>query len=184
MFGTFVEVGGASYSANQKAKAVCKVRDMTGVSHNVHVYQGKGFLPGPQNINQRYEFTLSTFQGSYQGQPYTGYSGFWNGQAQNAPQQQQAPQQAPQGPQQQAQQPKQANGSADMIKARSMGLAYAKDLVVADASLDLDTLFPLAEQCTAFIVSGTVPPMQVPGTWSPDDLPEGAPAGEETPWES
>ena len=89
IFGTFTEVGGVEYTSQQKAKAICKIRDTTGVEHKVHIYQGTGQLPTTENLNRRYQFTLSTFQGNYQGLPYTGYSGFWNNNAQvnqNVPQ--------------------------------------------------------------------------------------------------
>lgn len=103
MFGIFIEVGGVQYTQNQKAKSVCKIRDDTGVEHKAHLYQGTGQLPTPAQLNQRCQFSLSTFQGSYQGKPYTGYSGFWNSQAQvgqqNAPQAPPQPAPAPNVPQ-------------------------------------------------------------------------------------
>ena len=77
MPGVFTEIGGCQYTANQKAKAVCKVRDDTGVEHKVHIYQGKGELPTPQCLEQRYNFNLSMFKGTGQNGPYTGCSGFW-----------------------------------------------------------------------------------------------------------
>jgi len=82
MFGVFTEIGGATTTSNGKIKSLCKVRDDTGVMHNVHIYQGKGQLPSPQQLNQRYQFSLSTYRGYYQEQAYTGYSGFWNSTAQ------------------------------------------------------------------------------------------------------
>ena len=95
MFGVFTEIGGISYTQNQKAKSVCKITDDMGVMHSVHIYQGKGQLPGPQQAGLRYQFNLSTYQGSYQSKAYVGYSGFWNSQAQVAPPQN-APQATPQ----------------------------------------------------------------------------------------
>jgi len=104
IFGTFTEIGGVQYTPQQKAKAICKIRDTTGIEHKVHIYQGIGELPTPQNLNQRCQFTISTFQGNYKGQPYIGYSGFWNSNAQvaphntqQAPQATNSPQSAPQG---------------------------------------------------------------------------------------
>lgn len=82
MFGVFTDIGGLQYTPQRKAKAICKIRDDTNVEHTVHIYQGKGQLPGPEHFNQRCQFTLSTFQGNYQGKSYTGYSGFWNSDAQ------------------------------------------------------------------------------------------------------
>lgn len=78
MFGTFTEIGGLQYTPQQKAKAICKIRDDTGAEHNVHIYQGKGQLPSLQQFSQRCQFNISTFQGTYKNKPYTGYSGFWD----------------------------------------------------------------------------------------------------------
>lgn len=102
MFGTFMVIGGVQYTPNQKAKAICKIADDNGVSHNVHIHQGNGELPTTSCLQQRHAFSISTFQGNYQNKPYTGYSGFWNNKAKV---QQQAPSQPPQGPQQAAQVP-------------------------------------------------------------------------------
>ena len=66
MFGVFTEIGGTQFTPQQKAKAICKVTDDSGASHNVHIYQGTGQLPTLQNLNQRSQFSLSTFQGRYQ----------------------------------------------------------------------------------------------------------------------
>lgn len=103
MFGTFMEIGGVQYTQNQKAKAICKIVDDNGVSHKVHLHQGSGELPQPAQLQQRHAFSISTFQGNYQGTPYTGYSGFWNNKAQVNQQPRQAlpqPQQGPQPPRQ------------------------------------------------------------------------------------
>ena len=100
IFGTFTEIGGVQYTSQQKAKAICKVRDTTGVEHKVHIYQGTGQLPAPENLNQRHQFTLSTFQGTYENNPYTGYSGFWNNKARVN---QNTPQNSPQSPKPQQQ---------------------------------------------------------------------------------
>jgi hypothetical protein len=169
MQGTFVEIGGAQYTANQKAKAVCKVRDMTGVSHNVHVYKGKGFLPGPQNLNQRYEFSLSTFQGTYQGQPYTGYSGFWNANGQN----QQAP---PQHAQQQRQNPPQGNKSDPDARGK-----VRHGVVCAFIQSGQEVHIPLIEYWVNYIMTGEVT------SWNPENLPQGSPqdgppAGDDNPF--
>lgn len=109
MFGTFMEIGGVHFSDNQKAKTVCKIADDNGVSHKVHLYQGKGQLPTPAQLQQRHSFSISTFQGTFQGTPYTGYSGFWNNKAQVNQQSQPATQQstAPPQPQQGTQQARQ-----------------------------------------------------------------------------
>ncbi len=94
MLGTLTEVGGVTFTTNQKEKCLCKIRDDVGVLHNVHIHKGNGQLPMPAQLNQRLAFTLSTFQGSHDNKPYTGYSGFWNDKASVAQPSQPAPQQA------------------------------------------------------------------------------------------
>lgn len=98
MTGNFIEIGGTQFTPNQKAKAICKIRDTVGTSHNVHIYKGKGELPTQLNLGLTYQFNLSSFQGNYKGKPYTGYSGFWNDQTG-----QNTPQDTPTSPQQPAQ---------------------------------------------------------------------------------
>ncbi len=109
MFGILTEVGGVTTSSQGKPVCKCKITDDAGESHTVNIYQGKGQLPTPVQLNQRCQFNLSTYQGTYQNTPYTGYSGFWDSKTQVAqqtvggypklsPQGQQAPQQAAQRP--------------------------------------------------------------------------------------
>lgn len=106
MFGTFMEIGGVQYTQNQKAKAVCKIADDNGVSHKVHLHQGNGQLPTPAQLQQRHAFSLKTFQGTFEGGTYTGYSGFWKDKIQVNQQPQQGLPQPPQAPQQATQPPK------------------------------------------------------------------------------
>lgn len=96
MFGTFVEIGGVSLTQNQKQVCKCQIIDDNNEKHGVRLY---GTMPGTALLNQRQQFTLSTFQGVYQGATYTGYSGFWNDKVQVAPQNtQQVSQQVSQQP--------------------------------------------------------------------------------------
>ena len=120
MLGTFNEVGGVSYTQNQKQVCKCQITDDSGEKHLVRLY---GTMPGPALLNMRQEFSLSSYQGTNQrGQPYTGYSGFWNDRAQvnqvpanappapyQAPQAPQAPYQAPQQPAQRPNAPQRLN---------------------------------------------------------------------------
>lgn len=98
MFGTFNEIGGIALTQNQKQFCKCKIIDDNGEARQVRLY---GTMPGPALLNTRQQFTLSTFQGNYQGNPYTGYSGFWNNKAQVNQQQNysQSQQRQPQTPQ-------------------------------------------------------------------------------------
>jgi len=105
MLATFVEVGGVSFTANQKQVSKCQLKDDNGEQHIVRLY---GTMPLPTLLNTRQQFSLSSYQGTNQrGQPYTGFSGFWNdramvnqvpGQAPQAPQAPQPPAQAPNVP--------------------------------------------------------------------------------------
>ncbi len=105
MFGTFNEIGGVSFTQNQKPVCKCQIIDDAGEKHLVRLYNQDA--PMPTLVNMRQEFSLKSYQGQYQGQPYTGYSGFWNDRAQvNQAAPQTAPQasyNAPQNPQQPAQ---------------------------------------------------------------------------------
>lgn len=105
MFGTFNEIGGVSLNQNQKQVCKCQITDDVGEKHLVRLYNQN--MPTPALLNMRQQFTLSSYQGQTQkGQPYTGYSGFWDDRAQvnqvpaNAPP---APHTMPQSPQQPAQ---------------------------------------------------------------------------------
>ena len=99
MQGRIIELSGLSYNSNQKQMKKCKVTDTAGVSHKVTIYGNN--MPEEFALNQVSDFILSSYQGTYQGKQYTGYSGFWNGVSQNQ-QQQQPPHQAPPGFQQAA----------------------------------------------------------------------------------
>lgn len=107
MFGTFDEIGGVALTQNQKQVCKCKIRDDNNEGHLVRLY---GTMPTPALLNMRQEFSLSSYQGKnpQTGQPYTGFSGFWNDRAMvnqvpaNAPQ---APHTIPQTPQYRPQQP-------------------------------------------------------------------------------
>ena len=79
LFATFNDVGGVSYTQNQKPLSKCHLTDDSGEKHLVRLY---GTMPTPALNNMRQEFSLSSYQGkNQQGQPYTGYSGFWNDRA-------------------------------------------------------------------------------------------------------
>lgn len=96
MFGTFNEVGGVSFTQNQKQVCKCQIIDDNNEKHLVRLY---GTMPGPALLGQRQQFTLSTYSGkTQQGQPYTGYSGFWDDKAQVAPQNPQQPPSQPAQP--------------------------------------------------------------------------------------
>ena len=89
----------------------CQITDDNGEKHRIYIYNQN--MPATTLLNMRQQFTLSSFQGTnpQTGQPYTGYSGFWDDRAQvnqtapQAPAPPQAPYNAPQTPQQPAQRP-------------------------------------------------------------------------------
>ena len=84
MFGVITEFKGEGVNPkSQKPYKKVVIVDDVNVKHNVTL---RGSLPDVSILNQRVQFNLSSYQGTYEGQPYTGYSGFWNAQAQVAPQ--------------------------------------------------------------------------------------------------
>lgn len=121
MFATFTEIGGVELNKNQKQFCKCRIIDDDKVSHQVRLYGSA--MPAPTLLKMRQEFNLSYYTGTnpQTGQPYTGYSGFWNDRAEvnqvpanappapynapPAPQAPQAPYNAPQTPQPAPQQP-------------------------------------------------------------------------------
>ena len=96
MIGIFTEVGGGAYTPNQKLFCDCQVRDMAGEKHKVRLYVKESIPPGLQNMEC--SFSISAYDGEYQGKPYVGYSGFWNDKVVPRPQgSHQGPQTPPQG---------------------------------------------------------------------------------------
>ena len=80
MFATFNEIGGVSLNQNQKPVCKCQITDDNGEKHLVRLYNQN--MPTTALLNMRQQFTLSSYQGQTQkGQPYTGYSGFWDDRA-------------------------------------------------------------------------------------------------------
>ena len=70
---------GLAFTTNQAKYLSCKLVDDNGVEHKCRIYEGKGALPGQENLNKRLQFNLSSYKGTTQtGQSYTGYSGFWS----------------------------------------------------------------------------------------------------------
>jgi hypothetical protein len=78
MWATLNTWDGIAFTTNQAKYLSCKLTDDNGVEHKCRIYEGKGTLPGQENLEKRMEFSLSSYQGNYKGQPYTGYSGFWS----------------------------------------------------------------------------------------------------------
>lgn len=103
MFGTFSEIGGVELNQNKKQVCKCQITDDAGEKHLVRLYNQN--MPTLALLNMRQQFTLSLYQGNYQGTPYTGFSGFWDDRAQVNQPAPQAPQGVPQSPQQPAQRP-------------------------------------------------------------------------------
>ncbi len=108
MPGKIVEFKGEGI--NQTSGKPWKKVNIVDDNNEKHQVTLRGTLPGPEMIEQRAEFAISTFQGnSPQHGAYQGFSGFWNNDAQVQPSQysQQPPQQqGGQQPQQQASQPR------------------------------------------------------------------------------
>lgn len=89
MFGVIHEFKGEGMSDNKKPFKKVSIKDDAGELHNVTL---RGTLPDITLLNKRAAFNLSAFNGDYQGQPYIGYSGFWDSRAQVAQEAAQQPQ--------------------------------------------------------------------------------------------
>jgi len=153
MFGTFMEIGGVHYTQNQKAKAVCKIADDNGVSHKVHLHQGNGQLPTPANLQQRHAFSISTFQGTYQGNPYIGYSGFWNSKTKVNQTTQTDPPQPSQAPQQPRQDTKAPRNGRDISIERQAAFKAACEYA-GRSGLKAEQLIKVARAGHYFIETG------------------------------
>jgi len=106
MPGKIVEIKGEGVNQNSgKPWKKVNIMDDNNEKHQVTL---RGNLPGPEMIEQRADFAISTFQGnSPQHGTYQGFSGFWNNTAQVQPAQ------YSQAPPQQNQQPFQQGGQAN-----------------------------------------------------------------------
>lgn len=184
MFGVITEFSGEGVNPKSgKPWKKAKIRDDAGITHSVTL---RGELPLVTILNQRCEFSISTFKGTYQGQPYTGYSGFWQNQAQVKPQAQQNAQQASQPTPQAAGQAidkKEVDWDAkDLRVARENGLNNATKIICLlaeitkdDALLEVESVKRTASILVDYIyngIKGEAPILDTnskqPGTYSPE----------------
>lgn len=155
--------------SNQKGtlNAKCKLTDDQGMSHNVTLYTD---IPPISLLNTRHIFSLSSFDGNYNGKPYVGYSGFWQ---HNAGGQQQAPQQNyQQAPPRQAPPPQ-----GDLGNSIERQCAWKSACTVAASSSREFTLEETLRWAVAglkFIETGEMGPLVVQSDWV-ESLPQGAP---------
>lgn len=179
MFGTFIEIGGQTFTQNQKPTVKVKLADDQGVSHQVHLYGNN--LPDATWLNRRACFEVSAFDGQGQGGPYVGYQGFWQNNAQTNQQPAQRPQQPPQ-PRQPANAPP-ANKSVDwdakeLREHRGYALHDAVTILVTLAELNKNASLITAERALElselFLVyryngmAGMKAPATQPGDANPD----------------
>ena len=82
LFGILKELKGGGMTANNKPFAKVSITDDTGKTSNVKIY-GEA-LPQAQQIGQRLQWTISTYDYTYQGKAGVAFSGFWNNTAQVA----------------------------------------------------------------------------------------------------
>ncbi|KKM20651.1 hypothetical protein LCGC14_1643380 [marine sediment metagenome] len=181
MFGTFNEIGGVSLNQNQKQVCKCQITDDAGEKHLIRIYNQN--MPTPALLNMRQQFTLSSYQGQTQkGQPYTGFSGFWDDRAminQVPDNASQAPQDPPQAPQQ-APQPTNAPQNVQMRMPDTYAYPVTPETsrrmaraVVITAMLrsGRKPLLSYAEELVEFIVSGIDPSTQSNPDYIGDDPP-------------
>ena len=144
-----------AFTPNQAKYLSCKLRDDDGVEHKCRIYEGKGSLPGQENLNKRLEFSLSCYQGTtQQNQPYTGYSGFWSHGATTS-----APQNTQQAPSQPAQATNYQPPAQIQVKKEPDWDAIAEEKVrcnvlcaMLQGGITVD--YPEVLEHTAFIMSG------------------------------
>ena len=140
MFGTLTNLGQTKSGQKGNYQSV-RLKDDTGQERPVTVFQGQGQLLSPQNVGQRLQFSLKT----YQGKNGVGLSGYWNDKA-NVAQPQQAPQQYP-PPSKVAHD---SGNPEEKRKYKGMCLSYCKDLLVADKITKTD-MYAVAEAMVKFI---------------------------------
>lgn len=120
MIGVFVEIGGVAYNDKGTSFCDCRIQDMAQEKHKVRLYV-KEALPAAL-LNTECSFSISAYDGGYQGKPYVGYSGFWNATVVQRPAQGQVTPYQP--PQAQQMPPQQANSSQGVdITAQFLKLA-------------------------------------------------------------
>ena len=113
MWATLSAWEGIAFTPNQAKYLACKLIDDDGVEHKCRIYEGKGSLPGQENLNKKLQFSLSCYEGTYQGGKYTGYSGFWShGAVQGSQDSPQSPQNEPES----TNAPQQGNNDVEIRK--------------------------------------------------------------------
>jgi hypothetical protein len=143
MVATVAEIGTQKLSSNNKPIQSIVLIDANNEKHKVTLYKGSGLLLTENALGNKYQFNLRTFQGDYKGQPYTGYSGFWDSKAQITSQSaQQAPQQAAQRP----------NG--DQGKEMRIVRGNALNAVLSAADVPLDMIGDYLNAGVEWIMSG------------------------------
>lgn len=182
IFATFIEIGGQTFTANQKPTVKVKLADDQGVSHTVHLYGNT--LPNANMLNQRSCFDLSAFDGQGQGGPYVGYQGFWNNNAQtNQQPQQPAPQTRQPANTQPADQPVDWDGKQQR-EFRSHAIHSATLLVVALAEVNKESrgmspelVVQMAETYVKYVYKDreAVPNNQGPANWERQPGEDGPP---------
>jgi len=159
MIGVFVEIGGGAYTLNQKLYCDCQIRDMAQEKHKVRLYVKEAIPLGL--LNTECSFSISAYDGEYQGKPYVGYSGFWNDQVLQRPAQGQVtPYQPPQG----HQTPPQQSNVAGGVDVTSQILAMAERFLKALEQL----LYPNANTTRPTQPSGPNPEWVGPDPAPPD----------------
>ncbi len=194
MPGKIVEIKGEG--VNQGSGKPWKKVNIVDDNNEKHQVTLRGTLPGPQMIEQRAEFAISTFQGnSPQHGAYQGFSGFWNSDAQvQPPQYSQAPpqqgnqvgyqprQQSPPPYQQQApppqQKPQQSNIQDDIRFAQGLNRAceeFNHDKIKEEAIEERTNIYHRILQTRVFpmrMTHGQAPQQEPPQQPAPPQQPQ------------
>ncbi len=170
MFGTLTNLG-QTKSGQKGNYQSARLKDDTGQERPVTVFQGQGQLLSPQNVGQRLQFSLKT----YQGKNGVGLSGYWNDKANVS----QPPQNSPPAQQPQPTTKVVSEHSPDERRRyRGMCLSYCKDLIVAD-KINKDDMYAVADTMVKFIYDEHTE-TDAPNTF--DDFAQQHPVADDEQW--
>jgi len=181
MFATFGSSFSSALTQKGKKKCIVDLTDDAGETHRVHLVGN--YLPDASRTNQRSAFLISSYDGTTQdGQPYIGYSGFWQSGDQQQTQQP-TPQQRQQAPQQARQSTNAPNTTNNSIE-RQCAWKSACTVAASIGTMNLEETEKWAMHGLSFIQFGK-PITQQGGQANPDyvgDNPEQIPEGSDPPF--
>jgi hypothetical protein len=164
MFGQLTEIGGTFFNDNKTACAKCKIVDDMNEAHNVRLMTT---IPAMNLLNTRQAFSIYAYDGTYQGNAYVGYSGFWKDNVAR----QQSPQSSPQRPQNRPQSTQGPNGRDTSIERQC---AWKSACTLAAERADLFATIEDVERCAGrglYFIKNGKPVIRQPAPAAPDNGP-------------